>query len=78
MLLRPLKIETGVCTEESELCLPEQPINSLLSASMAVSSDTFMEKYHNGTHLKGALPTPLRGDYEPRQPLHLEFTSHTC
>lgn len=62
MLLHPLKIEIGVCTEESALCLPEQPINSLLSASMAVSSDTFMENYHNGTHLKGALPTPLQED----------------
>lgn len=71
MLLCPLKMETGVCTEESELCLPGQPINSLLSASMAVSSDIFMEKYHNGTHLKGAFPTLLWEDYEPRQPLHL-------
>lgn len=76
-LLRPVEMETGVCTEESELCLPGQPINSLLSASMAVSIDIFMEKYHNSTHLKGACPTPLWEDYEPQQPLHLKFVSHT-
>lgn len=37
MLLCPLKMETGVCTEEREPRLPEQPVNSLLSASTAVS-----------------------------------------
>lgn len=46
MLLGPLKLNTGVCTEERELCIPGQPINSLLSATTAVSSDIFMEKYH--------------------------------
>lgn len=46
MLLGPLKLKTGLCTEERELRIPGQPINSLLSATTAVSSDIFMEKYH--------------------------------